>query len=635
MRKALRTGLIGMAALAAALLALPFLLPTGLYKERIEAAVSQTTGRKFTISGPVHFTLFPALGLRAQNITLSNPAGFHAAALASAGELRLGARLWPLLSGRLEVNEIVLDHPQIALEVDAKGHADWVLARPPAKPATSDKPRAAAAAITAHFSGLRIVQGSVTYFNARSATSRRIDGIDATVAATELDAPASATGNFAYGGTTIAFDAKVPEARALFDDQPSALDLSLKSDLLRATFKGDIAPDGSSSGHLTLDAPKLRDAGGWLGLKLPSGGGFQSLSLSTDFAGENRIVLLNNLTATLDGAKIAGRMTLDTIDTVPSIEGALSVDRLDLNPYIAAAPRAPGAPSKPHPHEEGWGHDPLALDVLGKADARLDLTLGSLNVKHLKLGRSHVAVEVRGGVLDATLDHMELYGGAGNAVLHVDARKEPAFLNILELDNVALQPFFSDTIGVTQIAGTGKIWLEVASHGGNADAIMHGLSGVGAIAFHDGQLRGVDLGQVARAIQAMLGSVEGKGAFTDYKTMGGSFQVANGVLTSKDFQLAGPLLQTSGEGRVDLGGRSIDFKIVPKATAEIAKIKLTVGVPFHIVGPWRHVSYKADLAAAAGSLLNGLLGHHEQDPNAPKKKHKSLGQALKNMLGIH
>jgi AsmA protein len=126
--------------------------------------------------------------------------------------------------------------------------------------------------------------------------------------------------------------------------------------------------------------------------------------------------------------------------------------------------------------------------------------------------------------------------------------------------------------------------------------------------------------------------------------MDGTFTITRGVLSNQDFRLDGPLLSMNGTGAVDVGDRTIDFKVMPKASATIARRKLTVGVPFHIKGPWRHVHYVADVSGIVKGVLQnletgrapfkGMFGASSK-PDDKKKKHKSLGDALKNMLGIH
>jgi hypothetical protein len=127
--------------------------------------------------------------------------------------------------------------------------------------------------------------------------------------------------------------------------------------------------------------------------------------------------------------------------------------------------------------------------------------------------------------------------------------------------------------------------------------------------------------------------------------MDGTFAVTHGVLTSGDFRLAGQRLSMTGSGAVDVGSRAIDFRIVPKAPASIAHQKLIIGIPFRIRGPWRHVHYTADVFGMVRGLLEnleagrapfkGMFAGSSPKPDDKKKKHKSVDDALKNMLGIH
>jgi AsmA protein len=611
MRGWLRTGLIGAAALgtamAAALAALVFVVPAEVYKQPIERAVGRATGRAFTIAGPLHFALFPAPGLRAERIAL--------AGLASAEGMRIAVAPWPLLAGRIEITEIVLEKPVIALAIDGAGRPNWILARPAQALARGGKPRSGP---EIEISRIRLEHARLTYSNPRIGATRALDDLDATVAS------GAAQGAFAYGGRRVGFTASTPDPHAVLSGRPAAVTFVLTSPLAQAKFSGVLAPNGRADGHLALATPSLHDAGTWLGAVLPDH--LRALSLASDIHGDGRTLALSKLTATLDGAHLAGDLGIDTHGKVPRVTGRLSIDRLDVDPYIQA-PRKAAGPPRPRRDDDGWSKEPVSLDVLTRLDADLGIDAGAVAVKSLKLGKTHMSVTLEDGKLRAVLGPMALYGGSGSATLAVDA-KAHAFRNAATFANVALAPFLTDTMGVKQIEGTGTIRLDVASRGATPDAIMRGLSGSGAIDFRDGRLTGVDLGAMARTIQAMLGAVEGQGAFTDYATMQGRFTLANGVLEAQDFALDGPLIRTTGAGKVDIANRSIDFRIVP----QLAKVKL--GVPFRIEGPWRHVRYRADLAGLAESLLDALRGR-PKPPGQQKKKHKSVEEAIKNMLGIH
>ena len=394
---------------------------------------------------------------------------------------------------------------------------------------------------------------------------------------------------------------------------------------------------------LKIDTPSARSAAMWLGARVPDSSGFGALTLQGRIAGDSRDVVVSDMKARLDGMNIAGDLAIATQTETPLVKGTLAIDHLDLDPYLERAHPSPNR--QPHHGNDEWSRKPITLDLLKKFDASLHVNAGTVTLRKLKLGKTGIDVLLSGARLNASLHPLALYGGSGRATLDADARATPSFHNVLEFDDVALQPFLSDTIGVKQIEGTGTIRLDVTSRGASADAIMRGLNGKGSIHFHDGRIRGVDFGAVARAIRSLLGSAISTDAITQYKTMDASFTATQGVLTSQDFRLDGPLISAAGAGTVDVGGRAIDFRIEPKATASIAHQKLTVGIPFRIRGPWRHVHYTADVQAIVKGVLEnletgrppfkGMFGTHPKPDDRKKKKHKSLGDALKNMLGIH
>jgi AsmA protein len=100
----------------------------------------------------------------------------------------------------------------------------------------------------------------------------------------------------------------------------------------------------------------------------------------------------------------------------------------------------------------------------------------------------------------------------------------------------------------------------------------------------------------------------------------------------------------TGAGAVDLGNRTIDFRLVPRASAR----GVNIGIPFRVKGSWDHVHYAPDLSGVMNGVIQNLEsgkapfkglfggGHKKQDQDGqPKKKKKSVGAVLKNMFGIH
>jgi AsmA protein len=652
MRRTLIISASVVAALVALVVILPFVIPVDAYRSRIEDEASAATGRTLKINGALHLTIFPELGIEARDVTLANVPGGHAPHLATMRSLTVGVKLMPLLSGRIEVSGITLDKPVVHLEADRNGHGNWMLGRK-AETAKASPAEAAgggvARAARAHFQGLRIRDGRVHYRDDASGATRTLDNIDLTVGITSLAKPITIDGSLVTGGQTVSLDGRIAAPDALMAGRASAVDLSLTSNLLQASFKGTLARD-TAEGTLKLDTPSLRRLARWAGHPLAPGGGLGRLSLEGKLTAKGKIDHFSAIRLVLDKMTLTGALALDRSAKVPFVHGALAVDRFDLNPYLAAAPAANGGGHKTGPPASGpgWSTRPIDLSVLGLMNAKLTLRTGALVLRNLKAGKTTIALALSGGVLNASLDLNGLYGGHGTARLRVDSRgRTPRFTNAAHFANLMVKPFLADTLGVDRIEGTGTVTMDVTAAGASPDAVMHALSGRGAITFKNGRVRGVDLAGVARTIRtALSGKATAKSAATDFTEMGARFAIAHGVMATKDFHLLSPFVRMTGAGDVNLGAQTMDMVVTPKAVASLegqgGQQKLAgIGIPFRIHGPWSHLHYTPDLSGVARSviqsikkggvstksLIQGLMGGVKQkkpaSDKAPHKKKKT------------
>jgi AsmA protein len=636
MNKTLRNVLITAGAVVATLfvlvLVLPFLVPMDAYRGRIENAATSATGRTLAIKGPLRLMLFPHLGLRAHSVTLANVPGGRATALAQVGDIAISVQVLPLLSGHIALDKIILEQPVIALEVDAAGNGNWQFARQKKAEGQSSVTLPSGAA----FSGLEIRDGRITYDNARTGTHRAVDHVNAEVAITRVNLPATVKGDLTYGPQKIAFDARVATLKTLLGNGSTTVELSARSDLMQAGFKGLLKPEGGAEGVFRLDTSSFRALAAAFGEPLP-GKGFNAVSLESHIVSAGKVTTLDPLRLTLDQQHMQGKLTLDQRGEIPIVDGAFAVDRFDINPYFASSAGGAGAsgPSRP-----GWSRAPISFAMLKKVDGRLTLTMGALRLRGLHLGKSTLTLSQQGGTLAARLDPAVLYGGSGSAELDVDARGAVPVLRIaLTVKGVSLRPFLDDALGIDSVEGIGQLNLAVAAQGANANAIMHTMSGRGAISASQGRFRRVDLGMVARSVQAVLGGgATGEGASTDFHAMGGSFVIAGGVLSNNDFRMSGPVVQMTGKGQINTGERTIRFRLVPAAGVA----GMSIGIPFLVEGSWDHVHYAPDLNDILGGVMQnletgaapfkGLFGGGNQQ-NGEKKK--NVGQTLKDIFGLH
>lgn len=659
--------LLGIVAVVIALIViLPFVIPVDAYRSRIEAEATAATGRQLKIDGPLKLTVFPELGLEAKEVTLGNAPGGHARYFVSMDSLRVGVKLVPLLSGKFEFSQVTLERPVINLEATKHGTDNWVLGSASTAKHPSSREGAnggGSAAARASFQGVRIVDGRINYRDDAAPRTRTIENINLMIGVTSLNAPVTLDGSLKTGGQKISLKGRISSPDALMMGKATPVDLSLTSSLMQASFKGVLART-TAHGALKLDTPSLRKLAAWAGEPLAPGGGLGHLSLEGRLSARGKVDSFSGIKLVLDKMTLTGALTLNRSSRMPLVSGRLAVDDLNFNPYLTSSFAKAKADSSAHSASaQGWSTSPLNLAVLKAMNAQLTLKVGSLELRKLKVGKTTLAVDLRGGVLKARFDRMTLYGGSGTGTLDVDASGTmPKLTDSVRLQGLSLKNFLNDTLGISRIEGTGALTLDVTASGRSPNAIMHALDGKGAIKFVDGRIHGVDLAGVASTVHSALSAqTTSSGASTEFTEMGGTFTVANGVMTSKDFHLLSPFIRMTGAGNINLGAQTIDFVVEPKAVASLpgqggSQNAAGIGIPFRIHGPWKDIHYTPDLTGVAtdiiGSVKNGnfstksvvkgLLGGLQQGDQQqqagtpqPKQNKQSPINALKSLFGRH
>jgi AsmA protein len=630
----LRYGLIGavIVLLLAGVAVAPFLVSVEGFQRQIEARALHATGRELHINGGLHFTLLPQPSFAAKDVTLANMPGGHATQMVRVAEMRLGVRMIPLFEGRVEVTDIVLDHPEIAFEVTRDGAANWTVVREKTEESGIRLPR------DTSLSALTIHDGRVSYDNEKLGVHRTIAALNAQVSLATADAPLDVAGAFDHQDQHFAFRTHLATLKSLTAGRPTQAVLHLDGDLLHVSFDGTLQRDGQVAGVLALSTPSLRNLSAWAGRPIAAGDGLGALALKADVAAAGHRYALSRLDASLDGMRISGNLVADLGGRVPVLNGAVAIDDLDLNRYLVEKHARAAARAGPV-HETGWSRSPfsLALFRLFAGDLRLDV--GALEVRKLKLGRSRLALSLHDGWMTAHLDPAHLYGGTGRASLAIDATPAVPTLGVqVTLAGVAMRPLLVAVAGVDRLDASGGLALDVTARGNSPDALMHSLAGHGSLALVDGRVLGINLGNTGRTVAALLGGGRGGENMTRFDSFGASFAARDGVLTTDDLRLAGPVVHATGAGWVDAGNQLMDLRLNSKVAIGGRADYADVTVPVTISGPWSHPKTVADMKGSAvtglfgnaitgriplGGLLGGLFGghHHQQQQPPPDEQY--------------
>jgi len=624
MSRSVRIHLIVFAVILA-VLATPFLIPLNTYRAPLEAAASRALSREVHIKGPLHLTLYPQLGISLSDVGIANVPGARNPQMMTAAEVVVGARIVPLFSGRLEVTELTLNKPAIHLEVAKNAAPNWTFGRD-----NSGKPADASLLNRIGFSHINIADGEVTYYNAASEKSAALSNVSLSLqmpdsGAATLARPLTLDGSLTYNGEKLKIDGRLDNFGALLNARSTGARISIQSNVINAEFTGGLGTDESLSGALKLGAHSVRSFAAWLGHPLPPGNGFGLIALEGQFAARDGVYSLSHTHLAFDSMNLNGEVAIDTNPDVLTLKGQVSIDRVDINPYLA-----PGA------HDDtvvaaaakaGQPDAPLALHGLKTVNADLTLIIGGLVLPQIKLDQ---------GVLKADMTSITAYGGTGRGSLTVDASGDVLSLHHeLDIAKIKMQPFLAEMMGVNRITGTGGVKFDLSSRGETVKAIVKDLNGKGEIRVADGNVSGVDLAAVGHVVQAVLtgevlNNVTGGNAKTSFAKLGASFAIRNGIMHSDDIQLDSPTVLMSGHGDVDLSARTLEFHFEPKAAKGIPVLRLAdIGAPFYVKGPWEKPSYGPDVRNLAKTIVEKLGDDGAQGLDILTKP----GLSLKSLLG--
>ncbi len=634
MRKFLLILLALVVVLIGAALIVPFVVPTETYKQQIAREVESATGRNLTVDGPLTFTILPQLGLEAQGVTLANPAGAASPDMVRLKAVQLELEIWPLLHGTLTVDRFVLVEPQIDLEVDAEGQPNWQFGVPPGEPsaqpqAQPEQPAEPAPKVPGgideasggmlseiKFGDLRIEDGGLTYSDARNGTSERLDAINMTLRLPDLQSALAADGTLDYKGQTITLKLSADEPAALLRGGTSPVALAVESTPAEVSFGGklDAGEKPGASGKLDLEVSSIRDLAAWLAEPIAfEGEGLRSLQVAAQIdAGPDRVALAD-ATIGLDAIEARGELVADLSGSVPKVDGRLDLGAVDLDPYLPPAAKdeqGSGDQTGGNTGPSGWSKEPIELPPIGGVEVDFALSLESLRMREIEIGKTALELKLAGETLNLALQEMALYGGQATGDLEVSVSDEvPAIRQQFQLEDLDALPFLTAVAGFDRLEGKANAQLDVTSRGASELQLVRGLNGNGSITFTDGAIAGINIAAMVRnAASAFLDQAAGEQRKTDFAELSGTFTIREGILTNDDMRLQAPVLRVNGRGRVDLPDRTLTYLLEPKAAATLEgqggeQQAAGVLVPVIIEGPWDALTFRPDLSGVLESAL--------------------------------
>ena len=608
--------------LIAIVLIAPFLIPVDTYKQQIAQRVESATGRQFTIQGDLSLSILPRTQLTANQVRFANADWAESDQMAQFERMQVRVNPFALLSGQLAVESFVLQQPVINLAKNSQGQGNWQFAgmcggqagEQPAGDAGGPGSGAGSGAGTGplqdvSLNDVRLVDGTVTYRDAQTGQTTEITGVNMTVNLVSLDQPMTADGALTWNGEQVDLDLEVTTPRRLMAGDQADIVAQVSSSPVTLSFDGDLvnAAPRRVQGEVDLDVPSIKRLAAWAGgaeIQAPKGT-LETFRLVGTLDAKGQTYGFSASEIVFDEITGEGQFAADLTGSKPRLSGKLDVAEMNLTPYLPAPTEedgsggsggsggSDGAPSQ-------WNDDPIDLSALHTLNVDFDLSVAGIQAREVTVGRTAMQMQLADGRLQADLSELNLYEGSGTGRVVVNARQDtPSIAQVFQLEGLNAKPFLTDVAGFERLEGTGALQLDVQASGKSQKALVENLDGTGAINFLDGAITGINLAAMVRNVKSAFQNA-GETQKTDFAELSGTFNITDGVLKNDDLLLLNPLLRVRGAGQADIGARTVNYRLTPKAVATTKGQggqvqEQGVAVPVIVKGPWHNVSYRPDL----------------------------------------
>ncbi|MDJ0855376.1 MAG: AsmA family protein [Desulfobacterales bacterium] len=592
-------------------------------KPHLARMVKAATGRELRLDGDLKLTLGLAPVLVANHAVLTNASWGSQPEMIKVENLRLQARLLPLLSRTVELTHIGLAGAELLLETDASKRRNWdfkAAASPEKRDTTASGP------LKLDFDHIHIANLTLVYRQATSKSVKRFHFKRVDLARQGDGDTQSVDLQTEVNGQPVVITGTTGAIEQFWARQRFPVNLTGTYAGAAATIDGNIDRIRQLKGvdlELKFSGKEFADLGPLVAMHLPAMGAFDVRSRLT---GSATALAIQAFEARLDQSDFKGRGKVDW-HKKPKIFVRLESSRVDVSTLIDHLEKdEPPTNTADKPRRRLFSDTPLPLDVLQKLDA--DVVLKAKHIQgrnaRLELGRLAFKIVDRGlhvENFEATYKKTRIAGNL--SVAHGVPPQVAADILVqnLDLGNLLKETGKSDAVrAVIDIAAHGN------SRGNSIRSLMANLDG--AIGFVMGE------GYLTHYLDMLAGGLSQKvidlwdppKAVDQINCAVVQFDIHKGLATSRAFVFDSRAAIITGAGEINLGTEQIDFLLSPEPKRPELRIRPNLNVRGTVLAPEVSVDKRSLLRSGArglGTLAVGPagllapfahLGAHETHP---------------------
>lgn len=600
-------GIVIVVFLLAAIVILPR-IDWNAHRAWVASQVSKHSGRKFTIDGKLDIRLRLSPHIHAEKVVLGNASGGSDPVMLRADVLDFSISVPQLLFGRIDLPDIKLVRPQILLERNAQGEANWEFGGP--KKSGGHPPI---------IGRIEVNDGKLRYRDRRAGTDivAAIQTIPPQTATEEPSLNIDANGQFQHakfvlkgrGGALLALrDPKVPYPINVHGEVGGS----------QANVNGTITDlVRFAAMDLTLDmkGPDLSKLHAILDIPFPPTPPYR---LNAHLLRTGKKWELPDLHGRIGDSDIAGRFAIDNSSGRTLLTGTLhseNMDLADIAEFVGAPPQKPegGTISAEQKREVEKQKDnprvlpakPFNLAALRKVDAKIAYSAKHVKAPSLPIESVSTNIRLENGDMHLEPLRLGLAGGVLDAQVRLDARQPVIAVNTeLTARRIRLAKLFP-TIAITKdsrglFGGRAKLTAN-----GNSIAQMAAHSnGVLGVAMNTGEVSSLLVSLAGLDIAKALVSWLGGDKKIPIRCAVADFDVKDGIMKTNAFVFDTTQTKITGAGDISLREEALNLALhaAPKGPSP-----LSLRSPLHLGGTFKHPTVSVDKGKIAGKVGQALL----------------------------
>lgn len=624
-----------------------FLLPADKIAALASDQLRKATGREVTLSGRLKPSIWPQIGVATGPVTVSNAEWASDTPMVQAEGLSIGLDLKALIAGEIKLRNVEALRPRILLERARDGRVNWQFGNAEAAQTTGTTPAPAQTSTpTSGFTLDRAVisDGSVTFVDSMADSTQTVTNLDATLTLPDYNGPADLALSASVNGQPMQAKLTLGVFSAFIAGQvaPVVADISAGASRIQFNGRAGTAPL-AATGTLDADVSDLAALSRLTGAPppdLPAGvSGKIALAGQMTYAPEGSVHLRGGK-ITVGGNVLSGAADLYLAGTRPKLNAQLSTGTLNLAPFLGGSGTGPGGAGDGgggNTSAPGWSKNPIDVSALGTLDAEVALSAESIDLGTAKFGKTRALATLTDRRLVLDLRELRGYDGllTGNVVLN--GRGGLSMGGDLNAAGIGMLALLSDLADYKRLSTSADFSLKFLASGNSMDALMHSLSGSGALNLGQGELLGVDLARTFR--RPTEGADVNSDARTIFNSVAATYTIAGGVLSNTDLAMLSPRVTLAGRGTVGIGEQTLDYNITPTAFASEDGTG-GVKVPLKIAGTWAKPKFSLDLdelakqrtEAKRKKLESEVRSNVERELGVTEGSGESLEDAAKRKL---